>query len=611
MTLVHYLKTFLRSSSNKAKIFVLLLALVFTLTAVESKSLVHASTPTGTTTITEIITFNGDIDIQVSYPSKIYQGEDLPVTFKFVDGGVTADNIDKLQIVDGLTKWIFVNTIANGDLQEGESTSTYYFNTSNESVGVNSNEYGLEGVRYDKFLVSTDTLATTGGGYFTFEVVSSDTTAPVINGGSTFYSDVDNPDTIADVKATLVATDETDGDLTLNIINLSDNYTGNETTTGTYTTTWEVSDAAGNTTQVTVTVIVMDITSPVITINGDGNIIVEVHTSYTELGAVVSDNYDTGLAAVITGSVDVNTLGRYYIYYDATDTTGNEATTRIRHVDVVDTTLPVLTLTGSSNITLEVGSIYNEPGATVTDNYDTSPTVTTSGTVDTNTVGTYIVTYSSTDTSGNTASIQRTVNIVDSVIPVITMTGNSTEYVEYGSAYVDPGATASDNYDGNITADIVTVNPVDVGTLGTYYITYNVSDSSGNNAVSITRTVIVQDSIAPVINAADQVTFNSQSETLAELTSNMTAFDIHGGNLTAQITVVEDNYTANINVVGTYTVTFQVSDAQLNTTQITITIIVKDDLPPVFTASSYLIDDATASTMTLQEIKDHINSRTP
>lgn len=59
---------------------------------------------------------------------------------------------------------------------------------------------------------------------------------------------------------------------------------------------------------------------------------------------------------------------------------------------------------------------------------------------------------------------------------------------------IDDGATAIDNVDGDITASIVVDNPVDITTLGTYTITYNVSDAAGNAAVEITRTVNVVES---------------------------------------------------------------------------------------------------------------------
>lgn len=66
--------------------------------------------------------------------------------------------------------------------------------------------------------------------------------------------------------------------------------------------------------------------------------------------------------------------------------------------------------------------------------------------------------------------------------------------------YTDAGATASDNVDGDITGDIITVNPVNTLAIGVYTITYNVTDNAGNDAAEITRTVNVVDTTAPIIS---------------------------------------------------------------------------------------------------------------
>ena len=77
-----------------------------------------------------------------------------------------------------------------------------------------------------------------------------------------------------------------------------------------------------------------------------------------------------------------------------------------------------------------------------------------------NTVGTYTVTYNVSDAAGNAATqVTRTVNITpDVTIPVITLLGESEVSLELGSTYTDAGATAVDNIDGDITADIEIVN---------------------------------------------------------------------------------------------------------------------------------------------------------
>ncbi|NER19022.1 immunoglobulin-like domain-containing protein, partial [Spongiivirga citrea] len=80
----------------------------------------------------------------------------------------------------------------------------------------------------------------------------------------------------------------------------------------------------------------------------------------------------------------------------------------------------------------------------------------------------------------------------DTEAPVITLNGDATIEVTQGETFTDPGATATDNVDGDISGNItVGGDTVDTGTVGTYTITYNVSDAAGNAATEVTRTVNV------------------------------------------------------------------------------------------------------------------------
>lgn len=79
----------------------------------------------------------------------------------------------------------------------------------------------------------------------------------------------------------------------------------------------------------------------------------------------------------------------------------------------------------------------------------------------------------------------------DTTAPVITLIGESPVNLNIGDDYVDAGATALDNVDGDITANIITVNLVDTSVAGTYIVTYNVSDNAGNPATEVTRIVNV------------------------------------------------------------------------------------------------------------------------
>ena len=163
-----------------------------------------------------------------------------------------------------------------------------------------------------------------------------------------------------------------------------------------------------------------------------------------------------------------------------------------------DTTAPVIALTGDASVTVEIDGTYTEEGATATDDVDGDVTVTVGGdTVDTATAGTYTITYDVSDAAGNAATqVTRTVTVAeaagDTTAPVITLTGTYGS-LKVGDSYTDDGATASDDVDGDITANIVVdgVDAVDTDTAGTYTITYDVSDAAGNDATQVTRSVTV------------------------------------------------------------------------------------------------------------------------
>ncbi len=81
--------------------------------------------------------------------------------------------------------------------------------------------------------------------------------------------------------------------------------------------------------------------------------------------------------------------------------------------------------------------------------------------------------------------------VEDTTKPVITLEGEETVNVDLNDDYIDAGATAEDDVDGDITYRIQVINPVDTSKAGTYYVAYDVSDWAGNRAVRVYRTVIV------------------------------------------------------------------------------------------------------------------------
>jgi hypothetical protein len=409
----------------------------------------------------------------------------------------------------------------------------------------------------------------------------TDTEAPVINLNGPTIININQGLTYTDSGAT--ATDNLDGDITANITATS---TVDTNRAGSYSVTYDVSDAAGNAaTPVVRTVNVLDTEAPVITIIGGSTVSVNQGDTYTDLGAAATDNLDGNISANITATstVDTTTAGTYTVTYNVTDAAGNAATPVVRTVTVVDTQAPVISITGSNTVSVNQGIAYTDQGATATDNLDgdISANIVATNTVDTTTAGAYTVIYNVSDAAGNAAiSKTRTVTVLDTEAPVITINGNTTVSVNQGATYTDLGATATDSEDGNLTNQIVTVSNVNTAVAGAYTVTYDVDDSAGNSASTVVRTVTVLDTEAPVITITGNSTVSvNQDATYTD--QGATALDNKDGNITNDIT---ENSTVDTTTAGSYSVTYDVSDAAGNPAiQKTRTVNVLDTEAPIIT----------------------------
>ena len=495
--------------------------------------------------------------------------------------GVTYDS--NLQYGLGTGTFVLTGIPANHPfaiLNDGVSTITYSGDANTQSTDV------VNGVTYD-FYYGDVTITVTGDfgtlsvycpyhGYMggenilTYDSQNSiqDTTPPTI----TILGD--NPTTV-EVGSTF-----TDPGVTVYDQDGSSTYstTGTVDTNvlGAYTLTYTAADNSGNQATVTRTVNVVDTTAPAITLVGDSQVNIEVGSTYTDAGATATDNYDGDISSqiVVVNNVDVNTLGSYTVTYSVSDSSSNAATVATRTVNVVDQTAPTITILGDNPVTIEAGSTYTDAGATATDNYnnDVTSSITVSSTVDSTITGSYTVTYTVSDASGNQATAVRTVIVEDSTPPTIALIGSNPVTVEAGSTYTDAGATATDAYDGDLTSSITTTSNVDTNAVGTYTVTYTVSDSSANPATA-SRTVNVVDTTAPVITITGA---NPVDVDLGATYSDAgaTATDVHDGDLTSSITVSSN---VDTNTAGTYTVTYTVSDAAGNQATETRTVNVIDN----------------------------------
>ncbi|MGL4736769.1 MAG: glycosyl hydrolase family 18 protein [Cellulosilyticaceae bacterium] len=179
---------------------------------------------------------------------------------------------------------------------------------------------------------------------------------------------------------------------------------------------------------------------------------------------------------------------------------------------------------GANAITLTVGDVFDPmAGVTATDREDgdlTSSIVVT-GTVDTAVSGTYELVYTVSDREGLETVVRRQVIVEPKVNKAPVINGVADQTIYLGDAF-DPmaGVTASDEEDGDLTAAIVVEGAVDVNAVGSYTLTYTVTDSEGKTATK-SCTVRVKDSsvledtydLNEIYNTGDKVIYNGKEYT--------------------------------------------------------------------------------------------------
>ncbi len=187
---------------------------------------------------------------------------------------------------------------------------------------------------------------------------------------------------------------------------------------GTYEVRYNM-DGRWMTFSVTRTVTVTDQTPPEIILTGEDPVIVDSFDDYQEPGAIATDNCDGDVTDLMTISapeqIDDETQE---VYYYAEDTSGNKASA-VRRVELKDEVLPEITLNGEETVSIDRYTEFDDPWVTATDNRDgdISDSVKRTGYVDIYRTGTYEVTYTATDSSGNSESINRTVEVEDAPCP--------------------------------------------------------------------------------------------------------------------------------------------------------------------------------------------------
>ena len=220
-----------------------------------------------------------------------------------------------------------------------------------------------------------------------------------------------------------------------------------------------------------------------------------------EMTLVYPESYsESGATAWLTGTIfhrepfpvhveisdhpDEGRLGTYMVKYTAAYK--DVVQTTYRRVHIIDTQPPVIELVADPDrYTLPIDT-YQEEGFVATDDYDGDLTqqVIRTETRDK-------VTYTVSDSSGNSVSVERPIVYDDPIAPEIVLKGSSVITITEGDAYSEPGYTATDNCDGDLTDQVSVTGHVNRFLAGNYTLVYSVKDAY-NNTTTVSRAVCVK-----------------------------------------------------------------------------------------------------------------------
>ncbi|KEA32251.1 putative Ig domain-containing protein, partial [Staphylococcus epidermidis] len=474
---------------------------------------------------------------------------------------------------------------------------------------------------YDITVTTTDESGNVTETIFTIDV--EDTTKPTVESIAGQTQEVNTE--IEPIK--IEAKDNSGQTVTNKVDGLPDGVTFDEATNtisgtpsevGSYTVTVTTMDESGNATETTFTIDVEDTTKP--TVESVADQTQEVNTEITPITIESEDNSDQAVTNKVDGLPDgvtfdeaTNTIsgtpsevGSYTVTVTTTDESGNATETTFT-IDVEDTTKP--TVKSVSDQTQEVNTeitpikieATDNSGQTVTNKVDGLPdgitfdeaTNTISGTP--SEVGSYDITVTTTDESGNATETTFTINVEDTTKPTVEDIADQTQEV---NTEIEPikieatdngGQAVTNKVDGlpdGVTFDEAT-NTIS-GTpseVGSYDIIVTTTDENGNSETT-TFTIDVEDTTKPTVeDIADQTQeINTEIEPI-----KIEARDNSGQAVTNKVDGLPDGVTfdeatntisGTPSEVGSYDITVTTTDESGNATETTFTIDVEDTTKP-------------------------------
>jgi hypothetical protein len=371
------------------------------------------------------------------------------------------------------------------------------------------------------------------------------------------------------------ATDDQDGNITEHVKVVGE---VNASKAGNYQLTYSVSDDAGNVSEtVTRTVVVnepvaeRDNVPPQLILYGTSIIYLYTGDSYEEPGFKATDNLDGDLtgAVIVEGEVNSVKSGNYKILYSVRDEAGNSSGSFKRTIIVsdLDKQAPELELLGPEVVTIIEGDVYKEVGYKALDNKDGNLTaeVLVDGDVNSTLPGTYELFYSVRDAAGNLSDLLKRKVIVEEMdreAPQIVLFGSPEVELKKGDEYVEAGFNATDNNDGDISANVIITGNLDTSVVGEYELTYSVKDYAGNLSKDIKRKILIKREISESDTKLPTLVLLGAAEVNIFLEDSFNepgynATDNKDGNISSRVIVTGK---VDSMEVGTYEIIYSVAD---------------------------------------------------
>jgi len=226
--------------------------------------------------------------------------------------------------------------------------------------------------------------------------------------------------------------------------------------------------------------------SPKFYLLGDSEINIDVFDEYKEVGYSGTCLFKAISSKVIIDSnINTSKIGKYNITYTLKCYGFN--ITKKRTINVVDKEAPVIKLNGEIESVVCPLKQYEEKGYEVVDNYDSN--LNEKVVIKTNENS---ITYSVSDSSGNVGIAHRKIKYEDIESPTINLVGSTNMNIYVGSSYNEPGYTALDNCDGDISSKVIVSGSVNTNNIGSYDLIYSVTDNSGKTTSVIRKVNVIE-----------------------------------------------------------------------------------------------------------------------